>query len=384
MTKIKRFVLLCCLLPALLPAQGIAFQHSAWPEALAKAKQEHKWLFLDAYTTWCGPCKQMSSKVFPDSMVGAFFNARFVNVKMDMEKGEGVDMAAKYGIEYYPTLLFFDGDGVLQHKAVGFHNTAECLALGQKALDPAQNLKGLKTRYQNGDRSTDLLWALTEAKAAAAESETGKIAEEYLKTQTDLTTEANLDFILRYVDDPFSPGFKYLVAQRNLFVARFREKAVEAKIESVFENYLQQHPKMQLGEVQRLYATAYPERGERLASAYRLGYYRQRGEATKFAEAAIDHYTRYPTTDADELNEIAWLFYETVDDTALLKKALKWSDASVKIKESSYNRDTMARLYAKIGQNKKALKHAKRAIELAKTNGEDSSEMEAFLKELNH
>lgn len=383
MSNLKRFVLFCCLLPALLPAQGIAFQPGKWSEALAKAKQEHKWLFLDAYTTWCGPCKQMSSKVFPDTLVGAFFNARFINVKMDMEKGEGVDMATKYGIEYYPTLLFFDGDGMLQHKAVGFHSTAEFLTLGQKALDPAQNLKGLKTRYQNGDRSTDLLWALTETKAGAAESETGAIAEEYLKTQTDLTTEANMDFILRYVDDPFSPGFKYLVGQRSLFVARFREKAVEAKIESVFENYLQQHPKMQLGEVQRLYATAYPERGERLASAYRLGYYRQRGEAAKFAEAAIDHYTRYPTTDADELNEIAWLFYETVDDTALLKKALKWAQASVEIQESCYNRDTMARLYAKLGQEKKALKHAKRAIELAKTNGEDSSEMEAFLKELN-
>ncbi|MFN4256425.1 MAG: thioredoxin family protein, partial [Saprospiraceae bacterium] len=80
--------LLFCL-PTLLAAQGMNFEHGTWAEVLAKAKAENKPIFMDAYTVWCGPCKMMSNQTFPDAKVAELFNARFVNVKVDMEKGEG-------------------------------------------------------------------------------------------------------------------------------------------------------------------------------------------------------------------------------------------------------------------------------------------------------
>lgn len=103
-------------------------------EALAKAKQENKLVFVDAYAVWCGPCKMMKSQTFTDKKVIEFYNKHFINVAMDMEKGEGLKYAAPWGITHYPTLLYFKPGGAIIHNAIGFHNTWQFVELGEKVL----------------------------------------------------------------------------------------------------------------------------------------------------------------------------------------------------------------------------------------------------------
>ena len=69
-------------------ADGIAFRVLSFSEALKRAEVEDKLLFVDCFTTWCGPCKRLSKVVFKDSLVADYFNRHFVNLKMDMEKGD--------------------------------------------------------------------------------------------------------------------------------------------------------------------------------------------------------------------------------------------------------------------------------------------------------
>lgn len=68
-------------------------------------------VFLDCYTTWCGPCRNMSENIFPQKAAGDYFNSKFINIKIDMEKGEGLDIRKYYGIRAYPTFLILDSKG---------------------------------------------------------------------------------------------------------------------------------------------------------------------------------------------------------------------------------------------------------------------------------
>src|SRR3989304_5110710 len=106
----KKTLYLLLLLPAIFLGQNrsINFEHGAWKDILTKAKTEKKLIMLDAFTSWCGPCKWMAKNVFTNDTVADYYNATYVNAKIDMEKGEGIDLAKKYGVQAYPTFLFID------------------------------------------------------------------------------------------------------------------------------------------------------------------------------------------------------------------------------------------------------------------------------------
>jgi len=123
--------------PSIEPSDdGITFFEGTFEEALAKAEKEHKVIFLDAYAAWCGPCKMLKKNVFSDPNVGAFYNENFINLAIDMEKGNGPKIASKYGVSAYPTLLFLNGDGSVANKAIGYQNSDQLIALGKAVLTP--------------------------------------------------------------------------------------------------------------------------------------------------------------------------------------------------------------------------------------------------------
>lgn len=112
--------------------EGINFFHGTLAEAQQEAAKEDKLIFIDAYTTWCGPCKWMAANTFPNAEVGEFFNKHFVSLKVDMERGEGPQLARKYRVMAYPTLIFLDKDGNVVHRAMGAKGPDQFLDLAKK------------------------------------------------------------------------------------------------------------------------------------------------------------------------------------------------------------------------------------------------------------
>ncbi len=110
-------------------SQGINFFHGTFADAQAKAKKEGKEIFIDFYTQWCGPCKIMAKKYFTLESVGKVYNAKFVCLKVDAEKGEGIELAKKYGAKVYPTLVFIKADGTLVKKVEGMKKEEQLLEL---------------------------------------------------------------------------------------------------------------------------------------------------------------------------------------------------------------------------------------------------------------
>lgn len=89
---------------------------------------------MDAYTTWCGPCRYMSANVFTDQSVAEYYNAHFINLKMDMERGEGPTLSRRYSVMGYPTLLFINSNGEVKKRVMGGKKAAEFIALGQGVI----------------------------------------------------------------------------------------------------------------------------------------------------------------------------------------------------------------------------------------------------------
>ncbi len=363
-------------------AQGIQFRHFEWEDALTQAKTENKVIFVDAIASWCGPCRIMSKEVFPDSALGEFFNRHFINLKMDMEKAEGIKVSNLYKVWAYPTLLFVDGSGKELHRSVGYLSALEMLALGRTALDPTSNLAGMEIQYAAGKRNRDFMLQFLKAKTAAYDPNAGDLANDFLKTEESLDTPENMELILQHVTDPYSRGFRYLLMNRNDFEEKYGKREVKVKILSVFEGYLQAHPELQLGEVQRLYGTVYPEKGEELASRYKVDYYLKQRNMEQFALSALEHFKRFPSEDPDELNEMAWLFSEEVRNPEYLETALGWVQNAIFIHETTYYQYTLAKLWPKLGKKKAAKKAAERALELAKATEEDSFLIAELLEEI--
>jgi thiol-disulfide isomerase/thioredoxin len=123
----------------------IVFETGTWAEVKAKAKQENKMIFVDAYTTWCGPCKWMAKNTFTDKKVGEYYNANFINYKMDMEAGEGPKFADEFRVEAYPTLLYFNAEGQVAHRTEGSQDANMFLATGKKVQSNPNAVEEVKT-----------------------------------------------------------------------------------------------------------------------------------------------------------------------------------------------------------------------------------------------
>lgn len=114
--------------------EGIKFVAENWAAAKAEAKKQNKLIFLDAYTTWCGPCKMLKRNTFPDKAAGEFFNKNFINVALDMEKGDGPAVADTYQVDAYPTLIITDADGNLVTLTKGYIDAKQLIEFGKHGL----------------------------------------------------------------------------------------------------------------------------------------------------------------------------------------------------------------------------------------------------------
>lgn len=176
-----------CLLVALkgMAQEEIAFNSAAWQASLDQAAKENKLIFLDCYTSWCGPCKWMEKNVFNVPEVYNYYNQHFINTKHDMEKGEGVDLRKKYNVQSFPTYLFINGKGEVVHRTGSRMSVEEFLEEARMATDPSRNMSSLSARYNAGERSVPFLLnyylALNRSDRRTAE----KIGEEISAKITD-------------------------------------------------------------------------------------------------------------------------------------------------------------------------------------------------------
>ncbi len=371
-------LLLSVFISGLLSAQ-IEFEEGNWYKTLEKAARENTLIFLDGYTTWCGPCKLMDKNVYSRRTVGEFFNANFINFKMDMEKGAGPSLVDKFNIKSYPSLSFVAPNGLLIQIETGYLGGDALIKAGKEALAKFKTMD-FDNMQTNPKIKYDIALSSLESYAPDAQ----RLVEEYLSHQIHWDTEENMFLILKSIQTPGTKAYDYFVKNRKDFEQLFGRKDVFGQVYNmVFRKAMSlNNPKSAFKIANKIYTDIYPERVDKYLLAFKMDYYKQKEDMKRYAKCAIKYYKKYPLNDPLELNNLAWSFYEGVRQKRFLKKAIGWAEKSVGLDAQYYNMDTLARLYAKTKNKKKARQIAERAIKLAEQNGDDASPMKDLLYSL--
>ncbi|MEM6771424.1 MAG: thioredoxin domain-containing protein [Bacteroidota bacterium] len=380
-------ILLACLFTLNLSAQdavvGMEFVEKPFDELLAQAKAEDKVIFIDAYTTWCGPCKMMAAKVFPQEKVGEVYNERFINAKFDMEKGEGPGLAQRYSVMAYPTYLFVDGNGDIVHKGIGYIPAEEFLALADVASGD-ENLGALNKRYDAGERDPAFLKAYAATLGDVYEqAKAGEVVSEYLDMQDDWSTPETMEMLIAHPGEMGGKKMNYLIEHADEVLATEGGESFLMTIQqTVIKSYMEKNGGRQLPEPAKLAPifeeTAAPLK-ERLLAQYAMLKAQQTRDPKQSIPAAIAYLEAYPSKSWNQLNSVAWDIFENSEDAKEIASGIKLAEQSVAIDENYMNLDTLAWLYNKAGKKEMAIATAKKAIAIAKEEDMDYSETEKIL-----
>ncbi len=241
----KRFsILMMFMMATAVYAQNrsINFTTASLEEAFKLAKEQHKMIFTDCYTVWCVPCKGMDKLVFNQDSVADFFNSHFINVKMDMEKGEGPAAIKTYAVGAFPTYLLFDENGKQLYKFVGGMSPTEFMAKIRAGIKIDNEETQMLTRYAQGDRQPDLMRELILLKIRQMEID---VAKELNDELMDLLTPAQRalpeNWVLfkqnryaMYLSNVDTRNFNYLADHWRDFAATNNKDSVDRKMSLIF------------------------------------------------------------------------------------------------------------------------------------------------------
>lgn len=159
--------------------EGVKWETSSFNDALNKAAKEKKYVFLDCYTSWCGPCKLMLEREFVKKEAGKYFNKKFVNIKMDMEKGEGIELAKKYKIRVYPTFIVINAAGDEIGRVVGRDNIESFIVKVEQLFDEKNSPEFLRQKYLESRKLKDAYIYLDAVKGKRMTDETDAFFREH-------------------------------------------------------------------------------------------------------------------------------------------------------------------------------------------------------------
>lgn len=234
------FVLM--LVTSMIFSQGINFEAdgTTLKEAAAKAKKEGKLVFVDCYTQWCGPCKKMARDIFPDTKVGKYMNARFVNLKIDMEAKYAEGLAKEWQVSGYPTFIIFNADGKEVGRFMGGSDADGFIRRVEEksAVNAATNR--LEERWNNGERSDSFLKEYLASLTATYKRDDANVVAETLlngKEESFAKDKELADIFMKHINNPFASSFIYTTQHPEDLKATVGERAVDMKIMSVLNNY---------------------------------------------------------------------------------------------------------------------------------------------------
>lgn len=407
-------------------SQGIEFEHGSWKEVLEKAQQTNKPIFVDVYTSWCGPCKKMSKDIFPLTEVGKVYNANFVCYQIDAEKGDGVEIAKKYEVKSYPTYLFLKSDGTLFSRSLGSMEAEKFIAVSKTAIADMNEPKSIaewEKEYAEKKNDPAFLLDYMNKRSKLGKSNT-QLFDEYLKLIPEERRTSDTIVELYKKEERYlsvnTLAYTNLQKNQDKFVSKIYGLVYVYLADGVM-NSLHEAAKLKDSLLLTTTIQAYDLLSPYMKSLKSknelyMEYYKQVGDSDKYLKYATDfcnnqlmkisndsidkkdlifaqiiekqinsgalakldstqlaqlkEFSSHAERDkiSQNLNNIAWEIFEKVSNKNALQNALIWSGRSL---ELSPNKaawlDTYANLLYKQGQKEEAIAKEEEALHHANT-----------------
>ena len=314
--------------------EGIMFENSNFAAILAKAKAEKKLIFLDAYASWCGPCKLMEKNVFTDKKVAEFYNKNFINARIDMEKGEGRELAAKYIIRSYPTLLFLNAEGEVVGKELGYIKSEEFLELGQKNNNPKLVNTNLKEEFKNGKLDQAGLLNFISLYATQDPILAKQASEKYFLNKKDTAfSPEEVNALLNFTQSVDDANYQVFVKNKIAITQVLSEKNY-----AQFDNYLKLMKLVDAAtddNTKTIDDAKILKEGEGLfpkeelvksLNIYKLNYYAAHENFPEYEKTALEYYKNPEEFNNNELLAAANTISEKSKDVKSLQAATRWAE----------------------------------------------------------
>lgn len=416
MNVVKKLLCLLICIPALAHAQknGVRFEQSlSWIQLKAKAKAENKYIFVDCYATWCGPCKRMDKEIYPIDSVGNLVNEKFISVKMQFDTSkqddemvkshysEAKEMMQEYKITTFPSYLFFTPGGKIVHRGVGEMNSKDFISLINRALDSTRQYYPLLEQYQKGERNYAAMVDLAFfARNMLNDNELAKsIGQDYLQNYLYKLNDGNLyekenitvmsTYILSTNEKGFDFFYKHSDKVDSLIRPGFSRAMVDYLItkeidEKLYKNNKPLPLKPDWKKLSNIISKKYNDAcAERIILNSEIRWY---GINKDWKE-----WGKYKVVDVQRngpgwigYNGQAWDIFLHCNSKNILKVATNWMKKKVLQTRDSLNSaymDTYANLLYKIGHSNQAIGIEQKAIIIEKKNSITSKQFILLNKE---
>ena len=227
--------------------ETINFSFLPYNDFIKKSKETGKPIMIYFTGTGCSLCIKMEKLVFPLEEIRNFYNRSFINIELfdDFKKPDSAikQLQRKYGIVSQPTFIFIDSTGEVIHKS-GYKEKNDFLLVGQQAIG-TDNYRGWISLFDKGKveintlkkflavEQKPVLYANLDYRCKAQD-----MLDEYFSSiqLTEYTNSENWEIINKYVANPYSEIFKFLLKNKSKFIDNHGENEVNKKIYSVFHD----------------------------------------------------------------------------------------------------------------------------------------------------
>jgi len=363
----------------------------SWEQIKEKAKDEHKYIFVDCFATWCGPCKFMSRNIFTLKEVGDFYNANYINVKVQMDrtdtdsyeirnwyqKASGIQ--SEFSINAFPTYLFFSPDGQIVHRVIGAtgNEGTAFIEKGKEALDTTKQYYRVVREYKNHlDDSSFLLKTLNVAIQNSDAKNVSQILDAYLVSIKDKYLKENLHTIILATSigsSSESLSFQFLNGNSEkigkIIGDEDRVNALIRHIITIEQVYPLFSGSMNDADWEKLTSKIklkYPGYADRIIMEAKPSYYASKNEYEKYGIATLAFLEKYGAQAGNfDINADTWSIFLHCKDKQTLKKAATWSKKTLCETCNPAYYDTYANLLYKVGEQDSALTWERKAVEVA-------------------